>query len=131
MVTRQSELQKVLTTLADELPGPLWVALVDDNGLIMASVPPDPLITTDRISAMTAASVMMGERVLDEIEAGDLRYASIAGEDRQLLTVVLGEGNYLSIGLGPEVPPRATFGALSRRVPEIIRTITMRIKPEG
>jgi predicted regulator of Ras-like GTPase activity (Roadblock/LC7/MglB family) len=126
MVTRQSELLRVLGHLAEELPQPEWVALVDHNGLIVACVPPEPVVETERISAMTAASVTMGERVLSEIDGGALRYASIAGSVRQHLTVVLSKDRLLSIGLKPEVAPQATFGPLGRWVPELLRALQMR-----
>lgn len=126
METRESELTRVLDNLASELPRPYWVALVDHDGLVVACVPPEPPIEPDRISAMTAASTMMGERVLAELDGGTLRYASLAGAKRQLLTVSLGPEHFLSIGLGPEVSPRATFGPLSKRVPEVIRAMKKR-----
>src|SRR3989304_129043 len=72
MVPRQSELHRVLGLLANDLPKPEWVALVDQNGLIVACVPPEPPVETERISAMTAASGAMGDRVLRELEGGGL-----------------------------------------------------------
>lgn len=120
MTTRQSELLRVLGQLADELPDPDWVALVDDNGLIVACLPESPVIGQDRISGMTAASVIMAERVLGEIEGGRMRYATLAGSQRQLLTVVLSAERLLAIGLGPEVPAQTTFAALTHWVPEIL-----------
>lgn len=130
MVTRQSELLRVLGQLAEELPAPDWVALVDSNGLIVACVPNDPAVDADRISAMTAASVQMGDRVLKEIDGGGLRYASIAGSVRQHLTVVLSKDRLLSIGLKPDVPAHATFGPVGRWVPELLRALHMRIRAE-
>ncbi len=127
MTTRQSELQRVLGQLAQELPAPDWVALVDDNGLIVSCVPSEPPVGADRISAMTAASVSMSVRVLNEIEGGQLRYASIAGSRRQHLTVFLKRDHLLSIGLGPEVPAHVTFAPLGRWVPELLRVLNMRI----
>jgi predicted regulator of Ras-like GTPase activity (Roadblock/LC7/MglB family) len=126
MVTRQSELLRVLGSLAEEIPDPAWVALVDYNGLIVACVPPEPDVELERISAMTAAAVMMGERVLGEIEGGQLRFASIAGAKRQQLTMSLSKDRLLSIGLGPEVPAQATFGPVSRWVPELMKALKMR-----
>ena len=79
METRQSELIRVLQSLEAELPNPDWVALVDGNGLIMACIPDQPVVGEDRISAMAAASLIMADRVLEEIEGGRLRFASIAG----------------------------------------------------
>ena len=66
MVTRQSELLRVLSKLAEELPDPHWVALVDSDGLVMACVPDEPSVDPEGISAMTAALVITGERVLNE-----------------------------------------------------------------
>ncbi|MEE9217229.1 MAG: roadblock/LC7 domain-containing protein [Anaerolineales bacterium] len=123
MATRQSELLEVLGHMADELPDPEWVALVDDNGLIVSCIPETPAVGQDQISAMTAASVIMAERVLEEIDGGDMRYTSIAGANRQMLSVVLSRDRVLAIGLGPEVPAQATFAALTRWVPEILQTL--------
>lgn len=123
MATRQSELLRVLSQLSDQLPSPDWVALVDDNGLIVACIPEQPSISQDRISGMTAASVIMAERVLDEVEGGRMRYTTVAGSKRQFLTVVLSPDRLLAIGLGPEVPAQATFSALTQWVPEILAVL--------
>lgn len=128
MTTRESELVRVLSGLADELPDPLWVALVDDQGLVLSCVPDDPVVPEERISAMTAAVVNMGERVLTEVEGGGLRYVSVAGSKRQYLMVVLTTERLLSIGLAPKVPAQATFGPLSRYVPELLAALQRRIQ---
>jgi len=124
MATRQDELLEVLSQMADEMPNPDWVALVDGNGLIVSCIPETPAVGQDQISAMTAASIIMGERVLDEIEGGQMRYTSIAGANRQMLSVVLSEDRVLAIGLGPEVPAQATFASLTRWVPEILQVLS-------
>lgn len=124
MTTRQSELLEVLENMADELPEPDWVALVDSDGLIVACIPESPVVRQDQISGMTAASIIMAERVLEEIEGGQMRFASISGSDRQMLSVVLSRDRVLAIGLGPEVPAQATFAALTRWVPEILKVLS-------
>ncbi len=124
MATRQSELLEVLSQMAEEMPDPDWVALVDGNGLIVSCIPESPVVGQDQISAMTAASIIMGERVLDEIEGGQMRYTSIAGANRQMLSVVLSNDRVLAIGLGPEVPAQATFASLTRWVPEILQVLS-------
>jgi len=126
MATRQSELQRVLGLLAGELPDPDWVALVDGDGLIVSCVPPDPPISTDRISAMAAASQIMAERILGELEGGPMRYASAAGSKRQQLTVMVKKDHLLSIGLGPDVAAQATFAPLGRWIPELLRVLKAR-----
>ncbi len=124
MATRQDELLEVLSQMADEMPDPDWVALVDGNGLIVSCIPETPVVGQDQISAMTAASIIMGERVLEEIEGGQMRYTSIAGANRQMLSVVLSSDRVLAIGLGPEVPAQATFASLTRWVPEILQVLS-------
>src|SRR4030067_1020258 len=109
METRQSELVRVLQALAAELPNRDGVALVDSNGLIMAPIPDQPVVGEDRLPAMAAASLIMADRVLEEIEGGRLRFASIAGAQRQLLTVALGAERLLSIG--PEAAGRHAAAA--------------------
>lgn len=127
MTTRQDELIRVLYQLAEDLPDPQWVALVDSDGLVVACVPDEPTIEVDRFAAMTAVTLATGERVLRDIEGGAFLFSNIAGSERQLLTVVLGKDRLLSLGLGPDVPVRSTFGALSRNVPKLLRTLQMRI----
>ena len=130
MVTRQSELLRVLGDLAGDLPDPIWVALVDDDGLVLACVPQEPPINPDRISAMAAAAVIMGERALNEVEGGELRYITISGADRQIMNVAVGEGHWLSIGFLPQVRAQATFAPLSKGVPQVVKILNMRITSE-
>ena len=124
MATRQSELEKILGKMADELPDPDWVALVDDNGLIVSCIPESPVVGQDLIAGMTAASIIMAERVLDEIDGGQMRFTSIAGSKRQMLSVVLSRDRVLAIGIGPEVPAQATVASLTRWVPEILKVLS-------
>ncbi len=126
MVTRQSELIRVLETIAEELPDPLWVALVDDDGLLVACVPSQPPVNVDQISAMTAALALTAIRVLGEINADEFRYSNVAGSERQLLLVALDGKRFLSIGLGPDVVVQTTFRPLSRRVAELLKILKMR-----
>ncbi len=126
MVTRQSELIRVLETIAEELPDPLWVALVDDDGLLVACVPSQPPVNVDQISAMTAALALTAIRVLGEIDAAEFRYSNVTGSERQLLLVALDGKRFLSIGLGPDVVVQTVFRPLSRRLAELLKILKMR-----
>lgn len=126
MATRQSELERVLSELASELPDPHWVALVDDQGLVLSCVPENPAVDEERISGMTAAVVGMGDRVMEEVEGGRLRFANVAGSKRQYLVVVLTKDRLLSVGLDPKVTAQVTFRPLSRWVPELLAALSRR-----
>lgn len=123
MATRQSELERILGLLSQELPDPDWVALVDEQGLVLSCVPDEPVVSEDRISAMTAAMVDLGDRVVREVEGGTFRFATVSGSQRQHLAVLLTSDRLLSVGLNPRVPAQATFAALSRRVPDVLKTL--------
>ena len=130
MITRQSELQRVLASLGDEIHQAEWVALVDENGLMVSSVPAEPSVDSDRIAAMTAAVAQTAERVLSELEGGKLRFATVTGAQRQHLTVFLSPERLLAIGLPPEVEAQSVIPHLMRWVPELIQVLKRRYASE-
>ncbi|OGO19677.1 MAG: hypothetical protein A2Z14_14850, partial [Chloroflexi bacterium RBG_16_48_8] len=87
--TRQDELIRILSSLSDSLAKVYWVALVDHDGLVMACVPPNPEVSPESIAAMTAAMASTVERILGEIDGGQLRYSSVVGSRRHHVTVLL------------------------------------------
>ena len=124
--TRQSELLRVLDGLASDLPNPAWVALVDAQGLIMGCVPKSPPVATDSIGAMAAVVQKTSERVLREIKGGSLRYGSIVGAKWHFLSIVLGDGRVLSVGLQPEISPKAVFSPLRDWVQDLNEVLDRR-----
>ncbi len=126
MITRQAELQRVLGALADEIQPAEWVALVDQNGLMVSCVPADPPVDGDRIAAMAAAIAQTSERVLLELDGGALRLATVVGASRQHLTVFLGHDRLLTIGLRPEVEAQSVIPHLMRWVPDLIQALKRR-----
>ncbi|MBN1266463.1 MAG: roadblock/LC7 domain-containing protein [Anaerolineales bacterium] len=127
MATRKDELDRVLHRINQEIPDPDWVALVDGDGLIVACVPDLPAVDIDAISAMTAASFTLGQRVLQEVDGGNLRYVIAAGSQRQHICFSIRDGYLLSISLKPEVPAHATFRPLSRWLPNLLAVLQMRL----
>lgn len=125
MVTRESELERLLGELAQDLPDPKWVAIIDDDGLLIACIPRTPAISTDQIAAMTAASTAAGKRVVSEIDGGRFRFAVNAGSKRQLVVVAMDRKRLLSMGFKPQVQMHQIFGPLSDKVPEILKTLKM------
>jgi predicted regulator of Ras-like GTPase activity (Roadblock/LC7/MglB family) len=126
MITRQSELTRILSAIQSELINPAWVSLVDDDGLMVAIVPEKPPFGSDQIAAMTAAGVMTAKRVLNEFEGGALRFINLGGSQSQLIIVSVDQKRFLSIGLPPTVSAQSTFGPLSKWVPELLATIRKR-----
>jgi predicted regulator of Ras-like GTPase activity (Roadblock/LC7/MglB family) len=125
MVTRESELERLLYDLVADLPDPIWAAIIDNDGLLIASVPPTPPISADRIAAMTVSSTLTSKRVVGEIDGGSFRFAVTAGSKRQLVAVAIDGKRFLSLGLLPQVQTHQIFGPLSEKVPEILKTLKM------
>lgn len=126
MVTRQSELLRVLRAIQADLLTPLWVALVDDDGLMVACVPESPAVGSERIAAMTATGVLTAKRVLSEVEGGAMRFITFGGAQSQLLVIAVDQKRFLSIGLNPQVSAQSTFGPLSHWVPELLQIMKKR-----
>jgi len=124
--TRQDELIRILSSLSQSLPEVYWVALVDHDGLMMACVPSKPEVSPESIAAMTAAMATTVERILGEIDGGQLRYSSIVGSRRHLVTLYLPEGRLLTIGLPPDISPQKTFQPIREWIPELLNVLKMR-----
>lgn len=111
-VVRGPELDRALARLAIEPPDATWVALVRDNGLPVGCFPSQPGPGEDRIAAMSAAVLSLGERISRELRSGELHYALIAGVDGLTLVIVLSKAHVLALGLPRGVSLDAAFDGL-------------------
>lgn len=124
--TRQDELIRVMSSLADSLPEVYWITLVDRDGFVLACFPPSPEIHPENIAAMTAALTSTVERILGEIDGGQLRYTSVVGSRRHHIMVLLPESRLLTIGLPPNISPQQTFQPIRKWIPELLSVLKMR-----
>jgi len=125
-ITRQDELIRVMNSLADSLHEVYWVTLVDRDGFVLASVPPDPDISPESIAAMSAALSTTVERILGEIDGGQLRYTSVVGSRRHQIMVMLPESRLLVLGLPPEISPQKTFQPIRHWIPDLLKVLKKR-----
>ncbi len=65
-------------------------AVVSVDGLIMASSLPHG-IEEDRVSAMSAAMISLGERIASELGRGDLEQVYIRGDNGYVILMAVGE----------------------------------------
>jgi predicted regulator of Ras-like GTPase activity (Roadblock/LC7/MglB family) len=124
--TRQDELIRILDSLAESLSEVYWIVLVDQDGLVMACVPSKPEVSPESIAAMTAAMATTVERILGELDGGQLRYTSVVGSRRHHVTILLPEGRLLTIGLPPDTSPQKTFQPIRQWIPELLNVLKMR-----
>ena len=71
-------------------------AVVSVDGLIMASSLPSGL-DEDRISAMSAAMLSLGDRIAEELRRGTLRRVYIEGSDGIIVLMAIGEEAVLTV----------------------------------
>ncbi len=88
-VTRLDALNSILAGLSASNPEIEACALVSSDGLVMASNFP-PGMDEDRLGAMTAALLGMGERTSRELGRGELEQIHVQG--KQGLVMLMGAG---------------------------------------
>ncbi len=71
-------------------------AIVSVDGLIMASSLPGG-IDEDRISAMSAAMLSLGDRIAEELKRGTLQRVYIEGSDGIIVLMAIGEEAVLTV----------------------------------
>jgi hypothetical protein len=109
-----AELNQALAELAADLPETRWLVLLDPSGIAKASFPADMQI--DRPSAMGAALLSLGERIVHELAGGEFRYVLLSGSLGVTLAVTLTKDALLLLNLRPGVSADAVLAALGRLV---------------
>ena len=105
------QVNEALAQLVLGTPAVVRATLVTSTGLARGSFPRQAA-EEDRISAMSAAIMSLGERICGELGSGDLRYAVIAGTKTTQLLIVLGKDDALELELRPNVSVDETLGIL-------------------
>jgi predicted regulator of Ras-like GTPase activity (Roadblock/LC7/MglB family) len=90
MATRTEEMVRHLKALQMNTPDIEASAVVSVDGLIMASNLPND-VEEDRVSAMSAAMLSLGERIAGELRRGALSLVFVQGEDGYVILISIGE----------------------------------------
>jgi predicted regulator of Ras-like GTPase activity (Roadblock/LC7/MglB family) len=97
-------------------------ALVSVDGLIMASaLPPD--VEEDRVSAMSAAMLSLGERIAMELGRGTLDQVYIRGDDGYVLLLDVGEEAVLTVLARKEAKLGLVFLDMKRAAADLGRLV--------
>lgn len=93
-MTRAERIQGVLRTLVSNTPDLEGAALVSVDGLLVASVLPSE-VDEDRVSAMAAAMLALGERTTAELTRGELQQMYVKGQEGYVVMMSVGEEGVL------------------------------------
>lgn len=94
MASRAETMELVLRTLVSNTPDLEGAALVSSDGLVLASALPANA-EEDRVSAMAAALLSLGERTAQELARGDLEQVYVKGGRGYVLLLRAGEESLL------------------------------------
>ena len=96
LITRAERLQACLRDLQASTSDIEAAAVVSIDGLSIASSLPVG-IEDDRVSAMSAAMLSLGERISDELRRGSLEQVSVRGQEGYVLLSSIGEEAVLTV----------------------------------
>ena len=89
-MSRMEELNKALANLQASSSDIEACAIVSEDGLIIASLLPQG-VEEERIAAMSAAMLSMGERISLELKRGELEQLYVKGKDGYFLGMHAGD----------------------------------------
>lgn len=118
-----SRVERSLARITTEIPEIHWAALVTSHGLLRGSFPPQPGLGGDRLSAMSAAMLSLGERIANELKDGELRYTLIAGSEGATLLLVLSRDDVLTLGLSPDASFQAVVNKVQGLLPALLNVL--------
>ena len=97
-------------------------AIVSIDGLIMASsLPAD--VDEDRISAMSAAMLSLGDRIASELNRGSLSQVYIKGSDGIIVLMSIGEEAVLTVLARSQAKLGLIFLDMKRAVDDLARLL--------
>ncbi len=97
-------------------------AIVSVDGLIIASALPNA-VEEDRVSAMSAAMLSLGERISAELGRGSLEQVYIKGNDGFVLLTSIGSDAVLTALAGPNAKLGLIFLEMRRAADELAKVV--------
>ncbi len=99
-------------------------AVVSVDGLIIASALPNE-VEEDRVSAMSAAMLSLGERISAELGRGSLEQVYIKGNDGFVLLTSIGSDAVLTALAGPNAKLGLIFLEMRRAADELAKVVVV------
>ncbi len=122
MATRAEQIQQVLKTLVTNTPDFEGAAVVSVDGLVLSSVLPAGT-DEDRVSAMAAALLSLGERSSEELQRGDLEQVYVKGSTGYIVLMQVGTEAVLEAIAGPGAKLGMVLLEMKRATAELARLL--------
>jgi len=121
-MSRSEQISKLLKSITSSSPDVEAAAIVDNDGLMIASALPGGT-EDDRVAAMSAALLGMSERIARELSRGDFQLVMIRGTDGFTVLMRCGPDAVLSVLAAPTAKLGLIFLDTTRGAKEIARLI--------
>jgi hypothetical protein len=122
MASRTEAMTKILKELQKGTPDVEASAIVSVDGLIMASALPQD-VEEDRVAAMSAAMLSLGERTAQELNRGKLDQVFIRGEEGYVLLMNAGEDAVLTALVTKDAKLGLVFLDMKRAVGDLEKLV--------
>ena len=119
--TESRQISEALSHLVLESSAIVRATVVTVDGLARGSFPQQA--AEDRISAMSAAMLSLGERICSELGSGEMHYILIAGAKTLQLLIVLSEDYVLELELRPNVSVDAALNAVKESTGPLLKVL--------
>ncbi|MDD5499165.1 MAG: roadblock/LC7 domain-containing protein [Dehalococcoidales bacterium] len=120
--SRTQNLTELLKELEATTPDVEASAVVSTDGLIIASALPQD-VEEDRVAAMSAAMLSLGERTSQELKRGSLEQVFVKGENGYILMMGAGEESVLTTLARKDAKLGLVFLDMKRTADEISKII--------
>ena len=121
-LSRSKQMVEELKKLQISSPDIQASAIVSSDGLIIASALPTN-VEEDRVSAMSAAMLSLGERISTELNRGDLDQVYIRGDSGYVLLMAVGNEAVLTVMANENAKLGLIFLDIKRTVDVLIDLI--------
>ncbi|MCB0281880.1 MAG: roadblock/LC7 domain-containing protein [Calditrichae bacterium] len=120
--TLSENLQFILKDLETSTPDIEATALVSSDGLVIASRLPSD-VEEDRIGAMSAAMLSLGERSSEELSRGKLNQVLIKGENGYIVMMNIGDESVLVVMTNEKIKLGLLFLELKRTAEHLLKLL--------
>jgi len=122
MATRPEQIQQQLKALVTNTPDVEGAAMVSADGLVISSVLPAGT-DEDRVSAMAAALLSLGERTSGELQRGSLEQMYLQGDSGYIILMQAGPDAVLETIAGSSAKLGMVLLDMKRSVQELSRLV--------
>lgn len=122
MAKRAEQIQLVLKTLVANTPDVEGAAMVSVDGLVLSSVLPAGT-DEDRVAAMAAALLSLGERTSQELQRGALEQVYVKGSAGYILMMQAGSEGVLQAIAGSQAKLGMVLLDMKRAAQELSRLV--------